>query len=214
MVLFLVLGVFVGVFIRPTPKNQVLYIRERDGRGEEYDISKEDAVSLETKTNPPLRFFKYGRSYVFKVRSALGKVKTFARFFGKEGTAYTWRLLGFSGTKENPVKINLEFPSLEDAVKFRWGEEFYNTVPEEMKRKLQEDKVLVTVDLEPGIVPAGYQPITESVILNKADEDMASLIARGVKGAIKFGALNYIPWIGTGIAIGLALVGLGLIKLG
>jgi hypothetical protein len=148
----------------------------------ELNIDAEDAVSLETKSNPPLRFFKYGRSYEFYGR--LGR--TFTRFLGKEGTAYTWRLQGFTKIKtDNPgkeemQKIDVTFPTLEDAVKYRWGQEFYATVPEERQMELRDDKILLTVNLEPGIVPEGYEPITETTVRKKANEDMAALIAKSV----------------------------------
>ena len=183
VLLFVVIGILIGVvIIRFLPsKNQILYCRERDGRGLELNVEKEDPISLETSTKPPLRFFKWGRSYEFRKRFG----RAFTRFFGKEGTGYSWRLFGFSGEKDNPVEANLEFPTLEAAVKHRWGEEFYETVPEERKAELRDDKLLVTVNLEPGITPEGYEPITESVIKKKAREDAAELISRSIKGAIK-----------------------------
>lgn len=224
--LSIAIGALVGVMlIRLMPaRNQILYCRERDGRGMELNVADEDAVSLETHSSPELRFFKYGRSYEFRKRFG----RAFTRFFGKEGTAYTWRLQGFSKTptkyktvtdevpvlndegkaildeKGKPVfkpverqvvvawkekQVELEFPTLEDAVKARWGNEFYGTVPENMQEVLRNDKLLVTVNLEPGIVPEGYTPITESVIEEKADRDMASLIANSVKQGMKE------PWI-------------------
>ena len=206
--LFVVIGILIGVVIVRyvlKPKNQILYCRERDGRGMELNVDKEDAISLETATKPPLRFFKWGRAYEFIKRG-----RAFTRFFGKEGTAYSWRLFGFSGKKGNPVKTTLEFPTLEDAVKHKWGKTFYWEVPEKRKAQLRDDKVLVTVNLEPGIVPEGYEPITESVIKKKAYEDMAELFARSARGAIKKTVLDWMPWLlaGAGImAIGSKLLG-------
>jgi len=189
-------------------------------------VAEEDALSLETNTDPELRFFKYGRSYEFHKRG-----RSFTRFFGKEGTAYTWLLEGFhkvatewkifkdiiaverEGKVVNqevkqkiPVKwenkkIELPFPTLEDAVKFRWGEEFYGTVPEERQALLRDNSMLVTVDLEPGIVPEGYEPITESTILNKADEDAAELASKAMQGAIKKSVLDWLPWVLAGAGV-------------
>lgn len=213
-------GFFLGYVFRPTPKNQIQYCRERDGRGEEYDIEKEDAISLETKTEPPLRFFKYGRGYVFTIASRLRKLKKVTRFFGKEGTAYTWRLEGFKKdptkfktktvtvevgdppkkkkvkVKEpiewEPKKVSLEFPTLATAVEHKWGKEFFETVPEDRKKQLMDDKMFVTVNLEPGITPEGYKPITESQIQAKADENMAELLAYKFKQLAKKAVIDWI----------------------
>lgn len=249
--MFIAVGVLVGYVYQPSPKNQVLYCREKDGRGEQYDIQNEDAISLVTKTNPALRFFKYGKSYVFTISRKLGKARKVARFIGKEGTAYTWRLMGFEKVptkfEDQPVKeekpeppkkrgrgrppkvkvktervpveweekeIDITFPSLAEAVEHKWGAGFWNTVPLERKEQLADNKMLVTVGLESGLTPLGYKPITERQINKKANEDMASLIARGVSGAVKTPILNYLPWIGTGVAIGLVLVAIGLLQVG
>jgi leucyl-tRNA synthetase len=45
---------------------------------------------------------------------------------------------------------------LEEALKYRWGKENYDRIDEDFKAKLRDDKVLVTVGLEPGITPEGY----------------------------------------------------------
>lgn len=183
LLIFLLLGMLTGILLLRyiiKPKNQIQYLRERDGRGHEFDVAREDAISLETSTNPPLRFFKFGRAYEFIKRG-----RAFTRFFGKEGTAYTWRLEGFAKTNpEGETKpLTLEFPTLEGAVKHCWGNETYEAVQEELKAKLRNNKMYVTVNLEPGITPEGYEPITEQTITKKADEDMASLIGREVKEA-------------------------------
>lgn len=228
MAMFVMVGVIIGYLYQPSPKNQVLYCREKDGRGQELKIQSEDAVSLETKSNPALRFFKYGRSYVFTIARKFGKAKKVARFFGKEGTAYTWTLEGWKEGKkvkdskdpkkesviEKAKKIKVNFKTLENAVKHTWGKKFYNTVPEAKKKLLRNNKMLVTVNLETGLTPSDYEPISEMQIRKKANEDMAGLIARGIKGILKKSALDVLPWIGTGVAIGLAIVALGLLKVG
>ena len=200
--IFMLSGVLIGViffrYIIP-PRNQILYCRERDGRGEELTVGKEDGLSLETQTKPPYRFYKYGRAYEF-----LGRMgRAFTRFFGKEGTAYTWRLEGFDKDGNgNPKSKDLEFPTLEDAVKFRWGDEFYNAVPDEQKEELRNDKLLVTVNLEPGVTPEGYEPITEHTIKRKANEDMASLLSQGFKEVGKSPITQWIFILGCGIGVG------------
>lgn len=241
MAMFLVLGAVIGILLRPSPKNQVLYFRERDGRGHEYNIETEDAISVETVTDPSLRFFKWGRAYSFKAPTRLNKLKTVNRFLGKEGSGYTWKLYGFDripskyktvekllvdsegvpvyaeGTGEQmmikeevPIEwesktVECEFPSLEDAVKFRWGKDFYNTVPVERQEQLQDDKILVTVGLEPGLTPQDYKPVDEQMRWKVAEAKSAEVYASKVREQLKTPVLNYIPWIGAGVAIALII---------
>lgn len=247
--ILMLVGILVGIVLRHylyRAKNQVLYLRERDKRGLELNISKEGPFSVETHSNPKLRFFKYGGSYEFRKRG-----RAFTRFFGKEGTGYLWRLQGFSKVpskfkeiiekvpminekgvalldekgnqvfKEVPTQVPIEwkeqevelkFPNLEAAVKEMWGEEFYSEVPEKMKSLLRDNRLFVTVNLEPGIVPEGYEPITESVIKKKAKEDAAELIGRSLKGATKKSITDWIFIFGAGAgAATIAFVFLGMI---
>lgn len=175
-------------------KTQIQYIRERDHRGEEYTAAREEAISLETDTKPSLRFFKRGPAYKFIGR--LGR--SFTRFFGKEGTAYTWTLEGFD-KKSKPVKC--EFPTLEKAVEFRWGE-LYEVVPEGHKELLRKDKIHVTVGLEPGITPKGYKPITEQTITTKAKEDLLNTFVNALKNLGKPALSQWIFIFGAGIGAG------------
>lgn len=208
MLIFVLVGILIGIILfrmLTRPKNQILYCRERDGRGLELNISEEDAVSMVTSSDPQLRFYKYGRAYNFFKRA-----RNFARFFGKEGTGLTWRLLGFGGSAKKPKKIDLEFDSLEEVVKHKWGPDFYGTVPEAMQQKLQDNRLLVTVGLEPGITPKGYTPITEDIIEDKADKDMAKLFGEAAKQGTTQSIIQVLPWIGAGSAltfVGLLLLG-------
>jgi hypothetical protein len=200
-ILILLIGVAVGVLVGIVVvrygighRNQVLYCRERDGRGFELPIEKEDALSLQTE-DPDLRFYKYGRSYEF-----LGKLgRSFTRFFGKEGTAYTWKLEGFD---KDANKKMVEFDTLEEAVKFRWGPKFYEAVPKKQKQLLRDDKVLLTVNLEEGVTPKGYEPVTEETITLKADEDMAGVLATGLQGLTKTSISQWIFILGAGVGAG------------
>lgn len=234
ILIFVLVGILIGVLVHRhfmKPKNQVLYCRERDGRGLEFNINEEGPFALETATNPALRFWKWGRSYDFFKRG-----RAYSRFFGKEGTAYTWVLEGFhrvatkfkkvkklikEGTEETdfvpetedvkaPIEwadkeITVEFPTLEDAIKATVGEKEYEIFPDKLKDKFREDKVLVTVGLEPGITPEGYTAITETIIEREGDKDMANLIAKGVKGSLKTDMIRDIALIFAGMG-GMALI--------
>jgi len=74
---------------RTRPIREILYVRERDRRGRRLLIKYETAKTIEVRVRglPPMRFFKMGGAYVFHEG---GRMVT--RYFGKEGTAYTWIL--------------------------------------------------------------------------------------------------------------------------
>jgi len=188
---------------------RILYCRERDGRGTDLAVKLEDEVRLDTANN--IRFFKHGRSYAFT--GMMNRLKSI--FFAKEGTAYTAKLLGFSGTDKEPTKIDLDFPTVWEAVKFRLGDDFLRPFPEAQKKLLQNDKFLVTVDLEPGLTPAGYEPATEQDIADKGKRDMVKLLGESAKMALHGGMIDKVPWIGMGVAIGLVgAMALGWIPVG
>ena len=114
-----------------------------------------------------------------------------------------------------PTQIDLEFPTVWEAVKFKLGEDFLRPFPEDKKALLQDDKFLVTVDLEPGLTPEGYTPATEQDIADKGDRDMAKLLGEAAKMALHGGMLDKIPWIGMGVALGLVgAMALGWIPVG
>ncbi len=210
-ILFLLVGgllmyIFFPMFGSAT---RILYCRERDGRGSDLAVKAEDEIRLDTANN--LRFFKYGRSYAFT--GMMNRLKTI--FFAKEGTAYTWMLQGFTSDADNPDKVKLEFPTLWDAVRHKLGDEFLKPFPQDKREILMEDKMLVTVDLEPGLTPAGYTPATEQDISDKGKRDMAKLLGEAARQALHGGMLDKIPWIGVGIAVGVVgAIALGWIPVG
>jgi len=208
---FLLLGSIFMYILFPLfgSATRILYCRERDGRGTDLAVKLEDEVRLDTANN--VRFFKHGRSYAFT--GMMNRLKSV--FFAKEGTAYTAKLEGFSGTDEKPTMIELEFPTVWEAVRNRLGDTFLRPFPEEQKKKLMDLKFLVTVGLEPGLTPAGYLPATEQDIDDKGNRDMARLLGEAAKMALHGGMIDKVPWIGMGIAVGLVgAMALGWIPVG
>jgi len=198
-IVFLLLGSIFMYILFPLfgSATRILYCRERDGRGTDLAVKLEDEVRLDTANN--IRFFKHGRSYAFT--GIMNRLKSV--FFAKEGTAYTAKLEGFSGTDEEPTKIELEFPTVWEAVRNRLGDAFLRPFPEEQKKKLMDHKFLVTVGLEPGLTPEGYKPATEQDIDDKGNRDMAKLLGEAAKMALHGGFIDKIPWIGFGVAVGI-----------
>jgi len=66
-----------------------------------------------------------------------------------------------------------------------WGDEFYFTVPEEKRKELEESKVNVTVELEPGMTPEGYRPASEEDFKQEQDRQAAETWWKGKKIAEK-----------------------------
>ena len=233
---FLLLGSIFMYILFPLfgSATRILYCRERDGRGTDLAVKLEDEVRLDTANN--VRFFKHGRSYAFT--GMMNRLKSV--FFAKEGTAYTAKLEGFSGhprsyeaaaklvmateaakealvvaAEAGPIQIDIEFPTVWEAVKFKLGDDFLRPFPEDKKKLLQDDKFLVTVDLEPGLTPEGYKPATEQDIADKGKRDMAKLLGESAKMALHGGMIDKVPWIGMGIAVGLVgAMALGWIPVG
>ena len=229
IMIFLAVGVLLGIIQSAymTPPTRVLYVRERDGRGEELKVVNETPISLETGGKTPYRFFKYGRAYEFK--KALGK--KVSTFFGKEGTAYSWTLSGYSPKRFKDIEeyedyldpvttevksrliktrvpvdasgegssvVDKVFKTVEDLIILLWGEKFYLTVPDEQKKQLRENKVVMTVDLEPGLTPKEYKPITEEDINEEGNQYMAQLLASAAKASLSPGVLNTVALMGFG----------------
>ena len=210
-IIFTLVGVIIGMIlyrVLTRPKNQVSYIRERDGRGQDIDIGDEGAFTFKTSSNPLLRFIKFGRAYDFIKRG-----RVFRRYFGKEGTAYTARLQGFKGSKKNPGKLKRVFSSFGLLLMELWGREFYSVIPEPQRKLVEDKKIFVTVDLEAGHTPSNMPEITEETVLAEADKDMAQVFAQAAKkGITSKDWFERLAWIGAGSGLTLfALLILGVI---
>ena len=210
-IMFLLIGSIIMYILFPLlgAATRILYCRERDGRGSDLAVKLEDEIRLDTTNN--IRFFKHGRSYAFT--GVMNRLKSV--FFAKEGTAYTSKLEGFSGTEDEPTMLELEFPTVWEAVRLKLGDDFLKPFPEEQKKLLQDEKFLITVGLEPGLTPEGYKPATEQDIADKGKRDMAKLLGEAAKMALHGGMIDKVPWIGMGVALGLVgAMALGWIPVG
>lgn len=181
--LFIVIGILVGLILKPRAKNQVMKILTRDKRFIDFDIVDENAFSVECarkKGFPPQRFIKYGAGFTGKVGKFMKKAVT--RFLAKEGTAFTW-------TSESKLK---ELGSLGKALKGLWGLEFYNTIPEGKRVELEASKINVTVNLEDGFTPEGLPSVSEEQIYDEQDRKGAQTWWEGKKQSEKG---DWIQWM-------------------
>ena len=206
---------------RMKPGREVIYVRERDRRGQTLGITEESATAILCKSKKggiDRRFFKWAGSYSFNEKG-----RHITRFFGKEGTAYTYRLQTGRESK-NPIEENVEeivreesvttvptqvqcekcgevFPweveipvsaskvgtigeelgSLENCLVTLWGKDFYGEIPEQNRKLIEGNKILVTVELESGLTPEGYSPVSEEDINEEQDRNAARIFGRALQ---------------------------------
>lgn len=202
--LFMILGILLGMFLRPWMGNQVQKFIPADHRFIDLDIDEETAVSVQCKKKkgmPLQRFFKHHPGFTGIVGRFLKKPIT--RYLGIEGTAYTWQI-------ESGRWIKLG--SLQDAVRTVWGEDFYSTVPDRQKDLMEESRIQVTVGLdEAPLSPPGMRSISEEDIKSEEDRRAAKVFWEEHKSQQRGFYINMILAAGTGFGIALALQLLGIL---
>lgn len=204
MILFLVIGVLLGLLLKPPSRNQVTKLIERDRRFVDFNINEESAFSLNcdpVKGFMPQRFIKLAPGYTGKVGRFIKR--TITRFFGKEGTAYTWI---FEGGEDKKLG------SLADALHGIWGEDYWNLFAEnepDKVKELEESKVNVTISVETGFTPEGFQSVSEEDIKREEDREAAKTFWRGKRSEEKRQFLDYliIGMAGFGVALMLQIIG-------
>jgi hypothetical protein len=201
----LVIGLALGVFLKPFVGNQVIKIIPTDHRFIDLDIKEETAVSLECKKKkgyPLQRFFKLHPGFTGMAGRIIKKPVT--RFLGMEGTAYTWKV---------QEGVNKLLGSLKDAVRAVWGEDFWSYVPDEQRALLDESRIQVTVGLdESPLTPENMRSVSEEDIKIETDRKAAQTLwaEHGIKLRNQY--INMILAGGFGAAIVFALFFLGILS--
>lgn len=205
---FILVGILLGIFLRPWFGNQVLKLHPKDHRLDELDIEEETAISLECKKKkgmPPQRFLKWQPGFTTIAGRFIKKPKTV--YLGMEGTAYTQKVKGGDEKGGSGLKVKLD-----EALKTLWGTEFFNSIPETQMQLLEESKVNVTVELEPIITPEGMRTITEEDIKSEEDRKAAETLWKGKKMQERGQWINLVLAGGTGAAIVFGLFMVGVLK--
>lgn len=219
-----ILALIYLLFKKLRPRREVMYLRERDKRGQRLAITEETATTIycRRKKGSDKRFFKWGSSYIFH---EAGKMIT--RFFAKEGTAYTYKLRSSIPT-HNPgeipdetvqdvqciscgevfetnlpvVKIGMkgeEVGPLKKVLLGLWGQKFFNEIPEKQKKIIEDNKIFVTVELESGLTPAGgFSPMSEEDIKDEDDRKAASIFAKALGPTAKQELYKGFLWASLG----------------
>ena len=204
--IFILLGILIGLFLRPWIGNQVMKFIPSDHRFIDLKIEEETAISVQCKKvkgMPIQRFFKLHPGFTGIVGRVLKKAIT--RYIGIEGTAYTWKI------EEGRWK---KLGSLSDAIKTVWGIKFWESVPEIQREKLEESRIQVTVGLDKApLTPAGMRSISEEDIKQEEDRLASQTFWREHGSQMRGYFINLILAGGTGFAICAAMILLGLIKI-
>lgn len=208
IILFLVIGVLAGLLLKPPAKNQVTKIIERDRRFIDFNINEESAFSLSCdpkKGYPPQRFLKLNAGYTGKVGRFIKR--TITKFFGKEGTAYTWT---FEAGAQKKIG------SLSKALKGLWGNDYWNLFAEnepEKANQLEESKINVTVEIEKGFTPESFTSVSEEDIKREEDRAAAQTFWKGKRSEEKREWIDYIFILMAGFGIALALQVMGILRI-
>lgn len=204
--LFIIIGLLIGLFLRPWMGNEVIKFIPADHRFIDLAIDEETAVSVQCKKKkglPLQRFFKLHPGFTGIVGRFLKKPIT--RFLGLEGTAYTWQI-------ENGRWKKLG--GLADAIRAVWGEDFWGSVPERQKKLIAESRIQVTVGLdEAPLTPAGQRSISEEDIKSEEDRQASKTFWTERKTQMKGYFINMLLAGGTGFGIALALQILGILDI-
>ena len=204
--LFIMIGLLIGLFLRPWMGNQVIKFIPADHRFIDLAIDEETAISVQCKKQkgmPIQRFLKLHPGFTGIVGRFLKKAIT--RYLGIEGTAYTWKIESGRWKK---------LGGLAAAIKAVWGEDFWATVPERQKEMIEESRIQVTVGLdEAPLTPAGMRSISEEDIKQEEDRQASKTFWREHSSRERSFYINLILAGGTGFAICAGLVLLGIIKL-
>lgn len=204
--LFIIVGILIGLFLRPWMGNQVMKFIPSNHRFIDLEIDEETAISVQCKKKkgmPIQRFFKLHPGFTGIVGRVLKKAIT--RYIGLEGTAYTWKL------EDGRWKM---LGKLGDAVKTVWGAAFWATVPEIQREKLEESRIQVTVGLDKApLTPAGMRSISEEDIKQEEDRQASKTFWREHGAQMRGYFINMILAGGTGFAICCALIFFGIFKM-
>lgn len=184
------IGVLIGILVKPPRANRVIKFLRNDKRFIEFDIDKEYAYSVfckDKKGFPSQRYLKNHSGFTGKVGSFVKRAATI--FLGVPGTAYTQPLA--SGIKD----INRPLP---DCLRDLWGDTFYNTIPKE-QRDMIDPFVLTTIDLGDPDQPT--KKISEEILIKEQAEQSSKMFFKGRHEAEKGQWTQWFFIAGTGAVI-------------
>jgi len=135
--------------------------------------------------------------------------KAVTLYFGKEGTAYTWRLKN---------KIEEKIGSLADALRIVWGDDFYSVIPEDKRKLVEDSQINVTVNLDDTVLAQDSEgndlPVRrEEDIKTEEDRVAAQTYWEGKAIATRKQWLEYLFIAGFGFGVACALQIIGVLRI-
>lgn len=175
-----------------------------------YDIYNVDAFSPNS-----LYSNKEKKRFIRKAPSYKSRVGNTIMWLAKRGTAYLFRLedsnktvINEDGEKENK-QVAIKIGTLWEGLQAILGAELCEQFETNVKERLMNPEVFITVELESGKTPDGLPDITEDDVYNETAARMSALIFSGIKEAMKEDYMKIILTLGCGIGLCLVLIRLG-----
>lgn len=181
----LVLGFGIMLWFMLKPDKKVLYFNEDEGWGQELDIARMTPAHVYTKMKKKVayRFIRFRQAWNFQVG-----MKTVTRILAKKGSAYSMELE--SGIEAGPY-------TLYDIMLSVWDQETVDALKDDIKQKLIESNVPITVKLEERMTPKGQKPKSELFIKNEANQEMARVFGENIRRE-----MNAEDWVRTAALVG------------
>lgn len=204
---FTLLGILVGTWLSQPRKERVLQIIPETGRGVELEVESQDTVNAYCNpvgNTPPQRFIKRQQALNI-LRKGIFKLTTYALWFGRQGTAYTYKF----GESKEEIKVTLK-----EAILNLFGKDLYERIPNDektgyIKDHIEQSTVGVTIEFPNDPITPENLPSISSDDLRRNDIDtFVGAIVRGVKSMGKTGGGDWVKIIfilGSGVAIGIVL---------
>jgi hypothetical protein len=194
----LAIGGIAYVFIdRFVMKQWVYYFADGERLFERIKVDAFSPVSVfNLKRN--LRFIRNSVSYRNKNRNEI-------IWLAKKGTAYTF------STENTPEGKAKKIGTLWKALESLLEPDVVNQFTTEVKEKLQNPEIFVTVDLEKGVTPEGYESLSEVDIKDETTDRMRQIIFDGIKTATGEDILKVFGIWGLGVASVLIAQSLGIL---
>jgi len=181
----LVLGFGIMLWFMLKPDKKVLYFNEDEGWGQELDILRMTPAHVYTKMKKKVayRFIRFRQAWNFQVG-----MKTVTRILAKKGSAFTMKLE--EGTEAGPY-------TLYDIMLSVWDQETIDALKDDIKQKLIESTVPITVKLEAQMTPKGQKPKSELFIKGEANQEMARVFGENIRRE-----MNAEDWVRTAALVG------------
>jgi len=168
-------------------------------------------------TKRDMRFIRTGTAYKNRIGNQI-------IWLAKRGTAYLFRLeqpnldreievIGEDGEKTSIVErkpVAKKLGTLWEGLKLILSEELIDQFTTDVKEKLMNPEILLTVELEDGSEPLGLPKMDEKDIYDENSARMSQLIFSGVKEAMSEDWVRAMGLIAMGVAVTLVAQNLGL----